>query len=134
MGRKECQFVSWALSAERIVAETEADAVTVAFSVVAKGASRNELFGISENRVVAYVVREGGPGFLSEVQCVIRIVLKYYCVRSLSRPVPKVVSRVYQDPVLDISVWPCWASRPGNRDVDLRPRPRILVRGKLGWR
>lgn len=47
---------------------------------------------------------------------------------------PKVVIRVSQAPVLDINVRPCWAGRPGDRDVDLRPRPRILVRGKLRWR
>jgi hypothetical protein len=59
--------------------------------MVAKAASRNEPFGISENGVIANTASEGGPALLSEIHCIIRIVLKYYCVRSLSRPVPEVI-------------------------------------------
>jgi hypothetical protein len=79
------------LSGERIVAETEADADAVTLSMVAMAASRNEPYGMSENGVVANMASEGGPELLSEVQYVIRTVLKYYCVRSLSRPVPEVI-------------------------------------------
>jgi hypothetical protein len=38
---------------------------------------------------------------------------------------------MYQVPALDLSVWPCWTGRPSDRDVDLRSRPRVLVRRKL---
>jgi hypothetical protein len=88
-------------------------------------------FSISENVDVAYMVSEIGPVLPGEVQSVIRSVLNYYCVRSLSRPVPQVIIRMSQVPALDLSVWPRRASRPSDRDVDLRSRPRVLVRGKL---
>jgi hypothetical protein len=88
-------------------------------------------FSISENVDVAYMVSEVGPVLPGEVQSVIRSVLNYYCVRSLSRPVPQVIIRMSQVPALDLSVWPRRASRPSDCDVDLRSRPRVLVRGKL---
>jgi hypothetical protein len=47
---------------------------------------------------------------------------------------PKSSIRMSQAPVLDLSVRPRRTSRPGDHDVDLRPRPWILVRGKLRWR
>ena len=42
-----------------------------ASSMVAKAASRNEPFGISENGVIANTASEGGPTLLSEIHCVI---------------------------------------------------------------
>jgi hypothetical protein len=114
---------------------TETD--TVASSVVAMAASRNEPFGISDDRICddrifANAVIEVGPTMLAEVHCIIRIVLSlllmsdHYLVLC-----PKSSCHMFQAPVLDISVRPGRASRPSDCDVDFRSRPRVLVGCKL---
>jgi len=68
---QEVQAFIQVSSGRMVVAETEADAVSIASSVVAKTTSRNKPFSVRESSIVAYMVSDGGPRLLSEIHCII---------------------------------------------------------------